>query len=90
MNSDPICNAMEYGSVSSNHVSITFNSRPAILGTPSLVCKVDLFAPLLGDIEAIILCSFDFDLKKKKNPPARSPASSQKKVVEDNQTIIFF
>ena len=28
--------------------------------------KVDLFAPLLGDIEAIILCSFDFDLKKKK------------------------
>ena len=37
MNSDPICNAMEYGSVSSNHVSITFNNRPAILGTPSLV-----------------------------------------------------
>ena len=27
--------------------------------------KVDLFAPLLGDIEAIILCSFDFDLEKK-------------------------
>ena len=47
--------------------------------------KVDLFAPLLGDIEAIILCSFDFDLKKKKLP-AR-PFS--KKVVEDNQTIIF-
>ena len=37
MNSDPICNAMLYGSVSSNHVSITFNNRPAILGTPSLV-----------------------------------------------------
>ena len=37
VNSDPICNAMEYGSVSSNHVSITFNKRPAILGTPSLV-----------------------------------------------------
>ena len=33
--------------------------------------KVDLFAHLLGDIEAIIPCSFDFDLKKKKNPPAR-------------------
>ena len=27
--------------------------------------KVDLLAPLLGDIEAIITCSFDFDLKKK-------------------------
>ena len=25
--------------------------------------KVDLLAPLLGDIEAIIPCSFDFDLK---------------------------
>ena len=37
-------------------------------------CKVDLFAPLLGDIEAIILCSFDFDLKKKKiRPPVRPP-----------------
>ena len=33
--------------------------------------KVDLFAPLLGDKEAIILCSFDFDLKKKKS--ARPP-----------------
>ena len=41
----------------------------------------------MGDIEAIIPCSFDFDLKKKKICP---PASSQKKVVEDNQTIIFF
>ena len=39
--------------------------------------KVDLFAPLLGDIEAIIPCSFDFDLKKK-NPPAR-PFSKKKK-----------
>ena len=42
--------------------------------------KVDLFGPLLGDIEAIILCSFDFDLKKKikkKNPPAR-PFSKKK------------
>ena len=27
--------------------------------------KVDLFAPSLGDKEAIIQCSFDFDLKKK-------------------------
>ena len=27
--------------------------------------KVDLFAPLLGDIVAIIPCSFDFDLEKK-------------------------
>ena len=34
-----------------------------------IFCKVDLFAPLLGDIEAIILCSFDFDLKKKSARP---------------------
>ena len=27
--------------------------------------KVDLFEPLLGNIEAIILCSCDIDLKKK-------------------------
>ena len=52
--------------------------------------KVDLFAPLLGDIEALFV-SFDFDLKrknlkKKKNLPARTYS---KKVVEDNQTIIF-
>ena len=46
--------------------------------------KVDLFAPLLGDIEAIILCSFDVDLEK--NPPV-CPFS--KKVVEDNQTIFL-
>ena len=32
--------------------------------------KVDLFAPFLGDIEAIILCNFDFHLKKKKSPSA--------------------
>ena len=56
--------------------------------------KVDLLAHLLGDIEAIIPCSFSFDFdlekkilkKKKKNPPA-CPFS--KKVVEGNQTIIF-
>ena len=30
--------------------------------------KVDLFVPLLGDVEAIIPCSFDFDLEKKKLP----------------------
>ena len=47
--------------------------------------KVDLFAPLLSDIEAIILCSFDFDLKKK-NPPAHTYS---KNVVEDNQAINF-
>ena len=37
--------------------------------------KVDLFAPLLGDIEVIIPCSFDFNLKKKKSKknPARLP-----------------
>ena len=34
--------------------------------------KVDLFTPSLGDKEAIIPCSFDFDLKKNKNPPARN------------------
>ena len=27
--------------------------------------KEDLFAPLFGDIETIIMCSFDFDLKKR-------------------------
>ena len=48
--------------------------------------KVDLFAPLLGDTDAIILCSFDFDMEKK-NLPAR-PFS--KKVVEDNQSFIYF
>ena len=43
-----------------------------------------------GLIEAIILCSFDFDLEKKnlKKKSARPPL--RKKVVEDNQTIIFF
>ena len=37
--------------------------------------EVDLFAPLLGDIEAIILCSFDFDLenKKQKQKSTRPP-----------------
>ena len=53
--------------------------------------KVDLFAPLFGDKEAIIPCSFDFDLKKKiieklKNPPSRTYSQ---KVVQDNQTIIL-
>ena len=46
-----------------------------------IFCKVDLFAPLLGDIEAIILCSFDFDLKKKKKkirPPVRPPLLKKK------------
>ena len=47
--------------------------------------KVDLFAPLLGDTEAIIPCSFDFDLKKKKKN--RLPAPSQKKL---RTTTIFF
>ena len=56
---------------------------------------VDLFAPLLGDMEAIIPCSFDFDLKFKKKiiikkkKKIRPPAPSQKKAVVDNQTIIF-
>ena len=50
--------------------------------------KVHLFAPLLGDIEAIIPCSFDFDLKKKKKSPPARPFS--KNVVEDNRTIISF
>ena len=46
----------------------------------------------MGDKEAIIPCSFDFDLKKKslkkktKYLPARTYS---KKVVEDNQTIFF-
>ena len=48
--------------------------------------KVDLFAPSLGDKETIIPCSFDFDLKEKKNLPARIYS---KKVARDNQTIIF-
>ena len=55
--------------------------------------KIDLFAPSLEDKETIITCSFDFNLKnkilkkkKKKNPTTRSYF---KKVVEDNQTIIF-
>ena len=53
--------------------------------------KVDLFAPLLGDIEAIIPCSFDFDLEKTKiKQNIRPPAPTPKKVLEDNQTIIFF
>ena len=50
MNSDPICNAMEYGSVSSNHVSITFNIRPAILGTPSLVYILKHFLENVTDL----------------------------------------
>ena len=42
--------------------------------------KVDLFAPSLGDIEAIILCSFDFDLKKNLlKKKICLPAPSQKK-----------
>ena len=55
-----------------------------------IFCKVDLFAPLLplGDIEAIILCSFDFDLKKKIRPPVRPPLL--KKIVKDNQTNNYF
>ena len=40
--------------------------------------KVDLFAPLLGDIEAIIPCSFDCDLKKK-GKKIHPPVPSQKK-----------
>ena len=39
--------------------------------------KVDLFGPSLEAEEAVIPCSFDFDLEKKK-------------IVEDNRTIIFF
>ena len=56
-----------------------------------IFCKVDLLAPLLplGDIEAIILCSFDFDLKKK-NPPACSPASSQKNCEGQPNKQLFF
>ena len=41
--------------------------------------KIDLFESPLGDLEAIIQCCFDFDLKKNKNkkkeeenPPART------------------
>ena len=46
-------------------------------------------------MEAIIPCSFDFDLekknlKKKKKKKKIPPAPTPKKVVEDNQTIIFF
>ena len=54
--------------------------------------KVDLFAPSVGDKEATIPCSFDFDskkekeIKKKRNLPT---CTYSKKVVEDNQTIIF-
>ena len=52
--------------------------------------KVDLFAPLLVDTKAIILCSFDFDLKNSQKKKKKSPARPfSKKVVEDNQTIIF-
>ena len=50
-----------------------------------IFCKVDLFAPLLGDLETIIPCTFDFDLERKKS--AHPPLL--KKVVEDNQTIII-
>ena len=50
---------------------------------------VDLFAPLLGDIEAIIQCSFDFDLKKKIRPHAPSQKKKKRKF-EDKQTINFF
>ena len=39
--------------------------------------KVDLFAPLLGDIEAIILCSFDFDLKKKLKQKTNKQTNTQ-------------
>ena len=52
-----------------------------------------LICTFLGDIEAIILCSFDFDLEKKnlkKKKKIHLPAPTPKNVVEDNQTIIFF
>ena len=35
--------------------------------------KVDLLAPSSRDIEAIILCSFDFDLEKKICLPTPTP-----------------
>ena len=41
----------------------------------------------MGDIDATILCSFAFDLKKKIRPPVRPPLL--KKIVKDNHTIIF-
>ena len=54
--------------------------------------KVDLFAPILGDIEAIIRVPLTWldlkkNLKKKKKKSTCPPLL--KKVVEDNQTIIF-
>ena len=52
------------------------------------ICKIELFESSLGGYAAIIQCSYDFDLKKKKkNLPARTYS---KKVVEDNQIIIFW
>ena len=51
--------------------------------------KVDLFAPLLGDKETIIPCSFDFDLKTKKEKKNLPACTYSKQVVEDNQTTIF-
>ena len=61
--------------------------------------KIDLFESSLGGEKALIQCSFDSDLKtnkkktnkqtnkQKKDPPAHTYS---KKVVEANQTIIFF
>ena len=47
--------------------------------------KVVLFAPLLGEIEAIIPCSFDSGLKKKIRPPT----PSQKKLWRTTKQLFF-
>ena len=66
------------------HFSTGLNLYKDIFG------KVDLFAPLLGDIEAIILCSFDFDLKKKREKKsAPPPAPSQKKLWRTTNNYFF-
>ena len=46
----------------------------------------------MGDIEAIISCIFDFDLKEKKSYQKKKKkiCPFSKKVVEDNRAIIFF
>ena len=62
------------------------------------VGKVDVFAPSLGDKDAIIPCSFDFDLKKKKilkqtnkqtNKTKHPPAPTSKKFWRTTKQVLF-
>ena len=48
--------------------------------------EVDLIAPSLGDIEVVIPCSFDFDLKKK-NLKKNAHLHLLQPIMEDNQTF---